>query len=78
MRLLYPVFKYGLFVWVCHLLFRPRIEGRENIPKTGPAILVSNHISATVPYAFDVVHVNSEFATQASDHEPQVARLKSK
>jgi 1-acyl-sn-glycerol-3-phosphate acyltransferase len=40
------VFKYGAFVWLCHLLFRPRIEGRENIPRTGPAILVSNHISA--------------------------------
>ena len=48
--MLYPVFKYGLFVWVCHLLFRPRIEGRENIPKTGPAILVSNHISAGDTY----------------------------
>jgi 1-acyl-sn-glycerol-3-phosphate acyltransferase len=44
--LLYWVFKYGAFVWLCHLLFRPRIEGRENIPRTGPAILVSNHISA--------------------------------
>jgi 1-acyl-sn-glycerol-3-phosphate acyltransferase len=44
--LLYNVFKYGAFVWLCHLLFRPRVEGRENIPRTGPAILVSNHISA--------------------------------
>lgn len=25
------------------------------------------------PYAYDVVHANSEFAIQASDHEPQVA-----
>jgi 1-acyl-sn-glycerol-3-phosphate acyltransferase len=44
--LLYWVFKYGAFVWLCHLLFRPRVEGRENVPRTGPAILVSNHISA--------------------------------
>jgi 1-acyl-sn-glycerol-3-phosphate acyltransferase len=44
--LLYWVFKYVAFVWLCHLLFRPRVEGRENIPHTGPAILVSNHISA--------------------------------
>ena len=44
--MLYWVFKYGAFVWLCHLLFRPRVEGRENIPRTGPAILVSNHISA--------------------------------
>src|SRR5262249_62349517 len=26
-------------------------------------------------YDYDVVHVNSEFPNQASDHEPQVARL---
>ena len=44
--MLYWVFKYGAFVWLCHLLFRPRVEGRENIPRTGPAIMVSNHISA--------------------------------
>jgi uncharacterized protein len=30
---------------------------------------------ATQPYAYDVVHVNSEFTTQVSDHEPQVVRL---
>ncbi|HKE52877.1 MAG TPA: endonuclease/exonuclease/phosphatase family protein, partial [Actinomycetes bacterium] len=29
-------------------------------------------------FAYDVVHVNSEFADQASDHEPQLARVKSK
>ncbi len=27
-------------------------------------------------YNYDVVHVNSEFADQASDHEPQIVRLK--
>jgi predicted extracellular nuclease len=37
-------------------------------------ILLSQSLSAT-PYAYDVVHVNSEFANQASDHEPQVVRL---
>ena len=34
--------------------------------------------SATVfdqPFAYDVVHVNTEFAAQASDHEPQVVEL---
>jgi 1-acyl-sn-glycerol-3-phosphate acyltransferase len=44
--LLYNVFKYAIFVWAVRLLFRPRIEGAENIPRRGPAILVSNHISA--------------------------------
>ena len=31
--------------------------------------------SALVPGSFDVVHVNAEFADQASDHDPQVARF---
>jgi 1-acyl-sn-glycerol-3-phosphate acyltransferase len=28
-----------------HLLFRPRITGRDNVPLTGPVILASNHLS---------------------------------
>lgn len=28
------------------LLFRPWMEGEENVPESGPAVLVSNHISA--------------------------------
>ena len=44
--MLYNVFKYTIFVWAVRLLFRPRIEGAQNIPRKGPAILVSNHISA--------------------------------
>jgi len=38
-------------------------------------ILVSIAMSNTVPITEDVVHVNSEFALQDSDHEPQVARF---
>jgi 1-acyl-sn-glycerol-3-phosphate acyltransferase len=30
---------------ILRLLFRPRVEGLENVPKTGPAILASNHLS---------------------------------
>jgi 1-acyl-sn-glycerol-3-phosphate acyltransferase len=44
--LLYWVFKWTLFGWGSRLLFKPWIEGRENLPERGPAILVSNHISA--------------------------------
>ncbi|MBN2385539.1 MAG: sortase [Anaerolineales bacterium] len=29
-----------------------------------------------LPFEYDVVHVNSEFAVQASDHEPQVTRIR--
>jgi 1-acyl-sn-glycerol-3-phosphate acyltransferase len=44
--LLYWVFKWVAFAPLCRLLFRPSISGAENIPESGPAILVSNHISA--------------------------------
>jgi 1-acyl-sn-glycerol-3-phosphate acyltransferase len=30
---------------VLRLIFRPRVEGDENVPETGPAILASNHLS---------------------------------
>jgi predicted extracellular nuclease len=37
-------------------------------------ILASDNV-LWFPVEYDVVHVNSEFADQASDHEPQVARI---
>ena len=40
-------------------------------------ILLSPAVAAR-GFAYDVVHVNSEFVDQASDHEPQVARVKVK
>jgi uncharacterized protein len=36
--------------------------------------LVSGNM-ARFPFVYDAVHVNSEFADQSSDHEPQVARF---
>ena len=38
-------------------------------------ILLSNHTFQRLPYAYDIVHVNSEFTDQSSDHEPQVVRI---
>ncbi len=37
-------------------------------------ILVSENLGR-FPVVYDVVHVNAEFVDQASDHDPQVARL---
>jgi uncharacterized protein len=38
-------------------------------------ILVSDNVLGAFAIDYDPVHVNSEFADQASDHDPQVARL---
>ena len=38
-------------------------------------ILVSDNLLDVFGIEYDVVHVNSEFADQASDHDPQVARI---
>ena len=38
-------------------------------------ILLSDNLFFNIPFEFDVVHVNAEFAVQASDHDPQVVHL---
>ena len=38
-------------------------------------LLVSANLFEQAQPAYDIVHVNAEFATQASDHDPQVARF---
>ena len=37
-------------------------------------ILLSSSL-ASEPYQYDVVHINSEFANQTSDHDPQIVRF---
>jgi uncharacterized protein len=39
-------------------------------------ILVSSPMAQRFPLEHDIVHVNSEFAEQASDHEPAAARIR--
>jgi 1-acyl-sn-glycerol-3-phosphate acyltransferase len=39
----YWIFKYLTLGPAIRLIGRPRIEGRDRLPKTGPAILASNH-----------------------------------
>lgn len=43
--MLYRLYKHVIFGPWLWLLFRPRVEGLENVPVEGPAILASNHLS---------------------------------
>ena len=43
--MLYWIFKHLLIGPFLKTLFRPWVEGAENIPATGPVILVGNHLS---------------------------------
>jgi len=42
---LYWLLKYVILGPWLRLIFRPRVEGRENVPDEGPAIIASNHLS---------------------------------
>src|SRR5262249_39430978 len=41
----YQFLKYVVLGPILRLLFRPWVEGMENLPVEGPAILASNHLS---------------------------------
>jgi 1-acyl-sn-glycerol-3-phosphate acyltransferase len=41
----YWLLKYIVLGPILKLLFRPQVEGRENVPANGPAIIASNHLS---------------------------------
>jgi acyl-[acyl-carrier-protein]-phospholipid O-acyltransferase/long-chain-fatty-acid--[acyl-carrier-protein] ligase len=41
-----PILLVRIPVWIlCHTIYRVRVFGRQNIPVTGPALLVCNHVS---------------------------------
>jgi 1-acyl-sn-glycerol-3-phosphate acyltransferase len=44
--LFYWFLKFVAIGPVTHLVYRPKAEGAENVPRTGAAILASNHLSA--------------------------------
>ncbi|GIF71841.1 lysophospholipid acyltransferase family protein [Asanoa siamensis] len=43
--MLYSLLKYVILGPWLRMLFRPVVEGRDNVPATGPAIIASNHLS---------------------------------
>jgi predicted extracellular nuclease len=47
----------------------------EGNSQTLDHIVISDNLFEHFSFEYDIVHVNSEFADQASDHEPQLVRL---
>lgn len=43
--MLYWLLKYIILGPLLRLIFRPQVEGLENVPESGPVILASNHLS---------------------------------
>ncbi|WP_433312362.1 lysophospholipid acyltransferase family protein [Micromonospora chersina] len=43
--MLYWLLKYIILGPLLRLIFRPQVDGLENVPETGPVILASNHLS---------------------------------
>jgi 1-acyl-sn-glycerol-3-phosphate acyltransferase len=44
-RVVYSLLKYVILGPILRLLFWPKVEGREFVPRTGAAIIASNHLS---------------------------------
>lgn len=51
--MLYKIFKV-LFIMVLKIISRYQVSGRQNLPKSGPALVVSNHISNWDPLMIGV------------------------
>lgn len=62
----YWLFKNLMFVPIVRWLYRARIEGEENIPATGGAILASNHLAAGDTYVLPaMIHRRLTFPAKA-------------
>ncbi len=51
----YYLFKYVFMGWLFTLLGRPKVEGLEHIPSSGPAILASNHLAVADSFYLPLV-----------------------
>jgi 1-acyl-sn-glycerol-3-phosphate acyltransferase len=45
---------YLLLKWICQVFFDLKVIGRENVPRSGPVILASNHVSYLDPILIGV------------------------
>ncbi len=69
--MLYHVFKYLLFRPVCRFVFKPWIEGEENIPSRGGAVLAGNHLSAGETFLLPaMIHRRLTFPAKAELFNP--------
>jgi 1-acyl-sn-glycerol-3-phosphate acyltransferase len=53
--------------WLIHLLFQTKGYGLENIPATGPFVVVSNHASFLDPYLIGFTSINRQVGFMAKE-----------
>ncbi|MET9293184.1 lysophospholipid acyltransferase family protein [Streptomyces sp. NPDC003077] len=51
----YQVLKYIVLGPLLRLLFRPRVEGLEHVPRDGPLIIAGNHLSVSDHFVMPVI-----------------------
>ena len=51
----YWLFKFVLLGPLLHLLGRPKVEGLEHVPSSGPAILAGNHLAVADSFYLPLV-----------------------
>jgi hypothetical protein len=65
------VFDKTLYEFLYHYWFRVDVEGIENVPSTGGALLVSNHAGALPPDAPMIASTSSSRSSTWASRPPQ-------
>lgn len=66
--LLYWIFKHLVFGPFLKAVYRPWVEGAENIPATGPVILVGNHLSVVDSFFMPIMIERRVYFLAKSDY----------
>ncbi len=66
--MLYWIFKHLIIGPLLKTIYRPWVEGSENLPATGPVILVGNHLSVIDSFFMPVMVDRRVYFLAKSDY----------